>query len=66
MTSDSQKTNYDIRYRRFIKEINKVSKMKPKGDYLYKLMDTVPFKDLETAILMAQIDYEEAVNDNRT
>ena len=36
---------------------------------LYRIMDGVPFKDLETAILMAKIDYDEKmadiVNDNK-
>lgn len=62
------KKRYDVRFRLFIREITRVSKMKPKEKFLYRIMDGVPFKDLETAIMMAKIDYslkmEETVNDN--
>lgn len=49
---------YDARYLRFIRDIKVVNKMKPKELYLYRIMDGVPFKDLETALMMAKDDYE--------
>lgn len=67
--SEDMKKRYNVRFRCFIREITVVSRMKPKEKYLYRIMDGVPFKDLETAILMAKIDYEEkakgTVNDNQ-
>ncbi len=37
----------------------------PKEKYLYPLMDSVPFKDLEVAIILCEMEYEKAVNDNK-
>lgn len=64
MISEVKKMEYDMRFRSFLRQMIGVSRMKPKDKYLYKLMDGVPFKDLETAILMANIDYGIATNDN--
>lgn len=68
MMTEDMKKRYDLRFRHFIREINVVSRMNPKEKFLYRIMDGVPFKDLETAILMAKIDYDpknlEIVNDN--
>lgn len=68
MMSEDAKKRYDVRFRHFIREIVVVSRMKPKEKFLYRIMDGVPFKDLETAIMMAKIDYgqkiDETVNDN--
>ncbi|MFA5592687.1 MAG: hypothetical protein WC989_05185 [Micavibrio sp.] len=64
MNSEVKKMEYDIRFRTFLRQIIGVSRMKPKERYLYPLMDGVPFKDLETAILMKNIDYGIAENDN--
>lgn len=69
MISEDMKLCYDVRFRHFIREITVVSRMKPKEKFIYRIMDGVPFKDLETAILMAKIDYDEKmadiVNDNK-
>ena len=65
MISEVKKMEYDIRFRTFLRQIIGVSRMKPKERYLYPLMDGVPFKDLETAILMKNIDYKAAGNDNK-
>lgn len=58
---------YDARYLRFIRDIKLVSKMRPKENFLYRVMDTVPFKDLETALMMTKNDYagnfDERAND---
>ncbi len=66
MSPDLKKIEYDRRFRLFLKQIVGVSCMKPKEKYLYPIMDGVPFKDLETAILMANIDYGIATNDNES
>ena len=65
MMSADKKTHYEIRFRAFLREIIGVSRMKPKQEYLHSLMDSVPFKDLETAILMKNIDYGIAKNNNK-
>lgn len=64
MMSEDLKKQYDVRFRRFIREITVVSRMNPKEKFIYSIMDGVPFKDLETAILMAKIDYGVAVGNN--
>jgi hypothetical protein len=64
MSSEVEKIQYDMRFRAFLRQIISVSRLKPKERYIYKVMDGVPFKDLETALLMAKIDYGEGKNDN--
>lgn len=64
MISEIKNMEYDMRFRTFLRQIIGVSRMKPKENYLYRIMDGVPFKDLETAILMANIDYGIVTNDN--
>ena len=49
MISKVKKMEYDVRFRTFLRQIIGVSRMKPKEKYLYSLMDSVPFKDLESA-----------------
>lgn len=61
----SQKTKYDLRFKKFLRRINAVSKLEPREEYLYSIMDGVPFKDLETALMMAIIAFKEATNDNK-
>ena len=58
MMTEDMKKRYDVRFRHFMREITVVSRMKPKEQFIYRIMDGVPFKDLETAIMMAKIDYE--------
>lgn len=55
---------YNARYNRFIRDIKVVSRMNPKEHYLYRIMDGVPFKDLETALMMAKDEYGIGINDN--
>lgn len=58
---------YDVRFYKFLRGLISVSAMKPKERYLHPIMDGVPFKDLETAILMAHIEHEgKATNDNNS
>lgn len=66
MISEVKKMEYDMRFRAFLRQIISVSRMKPKEKYIYSLMDGVPFKDLETAILMKNIDYGVSMNDNES
>lgn len=61
--ADKQHT-YEVRFYKFLRGLINVSTMKPKGKYLYPLMDGVPFKDLETAILMAHIEHKSLANRN--
>lgn len=61
----SQKTKYDLRFKKFLRRINDISKLEPREKYLYCIMDGVPFKDLEIALIMAKIEYNKAVNDNK-
>lgn len=64
MTSEVKKLEYDMRFRAFMRQMFAVNRMKPKESYLYRLIDGVPFKDLETAILIAHIEYDKnAAND---
>lgn len=63
MITENIKKRYDARFRHFVREIIVVSRMNPKEKFLYRIMDGVPFKDLETAILMAKIDYDEKMAD---
>lgn len=65
MTIKAKNTTYDERFRSFLSDITAVSLMEPRAKYLYKIMDGVPFKDLETAILMANIDYDATINGNK-
>ena len=62
-TADKQHL-YDVRFYKFLRGIISASAMKPKEKYLYPMMDGVPFKDLETAILMAHIEHDDVTNDN--
>jgi hypothetical protein len=66
MISEVKKMEYDMRFRAFLRQIIGVSRLKPKEKYIYSLMDSVPFKDLETAILMKNIDYGVGKNDNES
>ncbi len=58
MMTEGMKRHYDARLRLLIRELTIVNRMKPKEQFIYRIMDGVPFKDLETAIMMAKIDYE--------
>lgn len=58
-------SKYDQRLHRFLRRIKAVSRLVPREKYLYPIMDGVPFKDLETALMMAIIAFKEATNDNR-
>lgn len=66
MISEETRKSYERRFRRFIREISIVNRMKPKERYIYRIMDGVPFKDLETALMMAKIDFRtDTANENK-
>ncbi len=56
---------YSMRYRSFVKKLSNIKRMMPKEKYLFPLMDGVPFKDLEVAIILCEMAYDEATNDNQ-
>lgn len=56
---------YLMRYRCLIKKLGNIKKMEPRTQYLYPLMDSVPFKDLEVAIILCEMAHDEATNDNK-
>lgn len=58
-------SEYDIRLKKIVRRMNAVSKLSPREQYLYPIMDGVPFKDLETALMMAIIAFKDATNDNK-
>lgn len=51
--------NYEARLTAFLSQIDDVRKRAPGEEYLHAIMDTVPFRDLETALMMAQMDMDE-------
>lgn len=64
MNPEIKKIDYDMRFRMFLRQIMGISRMKPKERYLYRVMDGVPFKDLETAIQITRIEFDKnAAND---
>lgn len=60
-----KKANYRVRYVKVMENLNKITDMKPKERYMYRLMDTVIFHDFETALDVVIEDFKEAHNDNK-
>lgn len=50
------KEPYDQRLQNFLVQIHTIEQQKRKD--LYEIMDTVPFRDLETALMMATLEYQ--------
>lgn len=50
----SNTVNYDERLQKFLTQIHTVEQSKRKD--LYEIMDMVPFRDLETALMIATMD----------
>ncbi len=44
---------YEKNYRIFVSKLNKVARFEPKSQYLYAIMDSVAFKDTQTALDIA-------------
>ncbi len=55
MSSKGQEDKYNQRLSMFLSQIKTVQSRHSKKD-LYFIMDTVPFRDLETALMMATMD----------
>ncbi len=51
-----RKQDYQTRLNAFLSQIQYVQALAPKEDHLYAIMDTVPFRDLETALMMATLE----------
>lgn len=60
MMPGNQKSAYDLRLCTFLDDIARIGRMTPREKYLHPLMDSVPFKDLETAILMTGMEHEKS------
>lgn len=55
---------YDLKFKSFINKLINISNLSPREDYLYCLMDTVAYQDLETAMNSQIIDFADIANDN--
>lgn len=64
MKTRQKKQSYRIRYRKMTENLSAISQMRPRGQYMYRLMDTVIFHDFETALDGVIEDFKEAHNDN--
>ena len=60
-----EKLEYDLRFQAFLNKIVNISNLYPRDQHLYPLMDTVAFRDLETAMINTIIDFANASNDNQ-
>lgn len=60
MITPEKSKEYDLRFHTFLRQVDAVGALTPRAEYLYKIMDGVPFKDLETALLMAQMEHGKA------
>ena len=62
--SNSERREMDLRFQSFLIEFTRISLMEPRERFLHPIMRGVPFCDLETALMMANIDYAKAANEN--
>lgn len=53
----NQPVSYEQRLVAFIANIERVKQMYPREDYLYQILNTPLFSDLETALMMAELEY---------
>lgn len=49
---------YEQRLRNFIANVNRVKELHPREEYLYPILNTPVFSDLETALMMAELNYK--------
>ena len=65
MTKEENTQNkYSVRLNKAMDDLNKISMMVPRSQYMYRLMDTVIFQDFETALDGIIEDFH-AANDNQ-
>lgn len=53
-----QSQRLDLHFHDFLNTIWAVAKLEPREKYLYSLMQSVPFRDLEVALDIAIIEYD--------
>ena len=58
------RAEYDLRFQAFLTNVMNISNLQPREHYLYRLMDRVAFKDLETAMMETIVDFTQISNDN--
>ncbi len=49
---------YQRRLAQFMADMERVSQMSPREKFLYPILDTPVFSDLETALMMAELNYK--------
>ncbi len=57
MRSSRSQQDYQGRLKMFLSQISQIQAQAPKEE-LYAIMDTVPFRDLETALMMATMEQQ--------
>lgn len=55
------KKAYDLRFTGFKQKLTLLGRLKPREEFLYPVMRSVPFNDMETRMDMALIDFGEKV-----
>lgn len=61
MTKQERENSYQQRLETFLSQIKYVER-RPHKDVLYSIMDTVVFRDLETALMMATMKADARAN----
>lgn len=56
--AEGNTSKYDQRLQNFLKEIDAIVNMNPRHNPMHDIMDSVPFKDLETALMMARMEHD--------
>lgn len=56
--TEGSKNQYNKRLQDFLKEIDTVANLNGPNSPLHDIMDSVPFKDLETALMMARLEQD--------
>jgi hypothetical protein len=51
------KGDYQQRLEKFIADMERVSRLHPREEYLYPILDTPVFSDLQTALMMAELNH---------
>jgi hypothetical protein len=59
MSKNAERKQYEIRLRALVIRLFAVRRLHPREQYLHRVMDGVPFQDLETALMLAEMKYEE-------
>jgi len=54
--TEGTKKDYSTRLQKFLEEIETLASHEAKANPMHAIMDTVPFKDLEIALMMARME----------